>query len=103
MTRVGMDEMRRVNVEDWGCAVMRRVWRLAGHMSRRADGRWGTAVLDWIPEGGARAVGRPEKRWGDDIRRFLRVRGGRNVEGRWRELAADREGWKRMGEDFERC
>ncbi|CAH2268479.1 jg16908 [Pararge aegeria aegeria] len=43
---------------------------LAGHITRRTDGRWGSKVLEWRPRSGKRSVSRPQKRWIDDIKRI---------------------------------
>ncbi|KAI8424651.1 hypothetical protein MSG28_003078 [Choristoneura fumiferana] len=42
-------------------------WQRAGHIARRADGRWGRKVLEWRPRIGKRSVGRPPTRWTDDL------------------------------------
>ena len=77
VTHLAVDEMRRAEVEDWGEAVRRKIWVLAGHISRRDDERWSTKMLEWQPERGIRKVGHPDKRWSDDLDR---KRGARRVE-----------------------
>ena len=63
------EECRRpfVKIEDWVTKSRMMKWSWAGHVARRTDGRWSTAVLEWKPIGGKRNVGRPIKRWGDDL------------------------------------
>ena len=88
-------------VKDWTREQRARKWRWAGHIARRQDGRWGTALLDWTPEGGARAVGRPCARWADALDQFVcktileftcdDVSGLQR--GEWQLLAQDRDGW----------
>ena len=34
-------------------------WAWAGHVARRTDGRWTTAVTEWTPRTGKRSQGRP--------------------------------------------
>ena len=78
---------------DWATEQIRRKYQMAGHFSRRDDSRWTTKVLYWIPEGGTRKRGHPERRWTDDLDKFF----GQMVEagtGEWRALADDRGAWK---------
>jgi hypothetical protein len=86
-------------IPDWVTEQTRRKYRLAGHVSRRNDGRWSAKVLCWSPEGGTRKRGRPERRWTDEFDTFfgalLQTR-----PGQWREIAADRETWKSFEEEF---
>jgi hypothetical protein len=50
-------------------------------------------VLVGKPDG-KRPLGRPRRRWGDNIKMDLRdVGGGR---GDWRKLAQDRDGWRAL-------
>ena len=46
VTHTASEKMSTAQVEDWGDAVRRKVWILAGHISRRHDGRWSTTMLD---------------------------------------------------------
>ena len=93
--------MKKAQVEDWGVAARRATWTLAGHISRRSDGRWSTEMLDWCPAGGGRRVGQPSKRWRDDIERvsqkLLEEEGAQRCSPEeWRIAAENREEWQRL-------
>ncbi|PZC77920.1 hypothetical protein B5X24_HaOG202801 [Helicoverpa armigera] len=60
-------------------------WQWAGHIARRADGRWGRKVLEWRPRTSKRSVGRPPTRWTDDL---IKVAGRR-----WMQVASNRDWW----------
>ena len=67
----------------------RRV-RWAGHVARMGEDRGVHRVLVGKPEG-KRPLGRPRRRWEDNIKMDLEeVGGGR---GDWMELAQDRDRW----------
>ena len=61
-------------------------------MARMGEGRSIHRVLVGKPEGN-RPLGRPRRRWEDNIKMDLReVRGG----GDWMELAQDRDRWRAL-------
>ena len=67
----------------------RRV-RWAGHVARMGEVRGVHRVLVGKSEG-KRPLGRPRRRWEDNIKMdFRKLDGGR---GEWIELAQDRDGW----------
>jgi hypothetical protein len=55
--------------------------------------RGGHSVLVGKPEG-KRPLGRPRRRWQDNIKMDLKEVGG--VRGDWMELAQDRDGWRAL-------
>ena len=64
--------------------------RWAGHVARMGEDRGVHRVLVGKPEG-KRPLGRPSRRWEDNIKMDLQeVLGGR---GDWMELAQDRDRW----------
>ena len=68
-------------------------WRWAGHISRYSDGRWTVETTRWKgPTSGKREVGRPIKRWTDDIRKIAGKR--------WMKRGKDRKAWKELEEAF---
>jgi len=70
--------------------VKSRRMRWAGHVARMGDDRDVYRVLVGKPEG-KRPLGRPSRRWEDNIKIDLEeVGGGR---GDWMELAQDRDRW----------
>ena len=59
-----------LGVSDWVLKQRARKWTLAGRVASQTDGRWSTRVLSWKPWFRIfpkRDVGRPRKRWEDDI------------------------------------
>ena len=55
---------------NWVGLQRRTKWKLAGETARRGDGRWSTRILSWQPwfrVSPRRCVGRPRRRWDDDI------------------------------------
>jgi hypothetical protein len=67
--------------------VKSRRMRWAGHVARMEEGRGVHRVLVGKPEG-KRPVGRPRRKWEENIKMDLQEEGG---DGDWMELAQDRE------------
>ena len=67
--------------------------RWAGHVARMGEGRGVYKVLVGKPEG-RRPLGRPRRRWEDNIRKDLREVGCGCVD--WMELAQDRDRWRAL-------
>ena len=73
--------------------VKSRRMRWAGHVARMVEGRGMHRVLVGKPEG-KRPLGRPRRRWEDNIKMDLQeVEGGC---GKWVELAQDRDRWRAL-------
>jgi len=71
--------------------VKSRRMRWVGHVARIGQGRGVYRVLVGKPEG-MRPLGRPRRRWEDNIKMdFQEVGGG---YGDWMELAQDRDRWR---------
>ena len=70
----------------------RRV-RWAGHVARMAEGRGVHRVLVGKSEG-KRPLGRPRRRWEDNITMDLKEVGGGCED--WMELAEDRDRWRAL-------
>ena len=68
--------------------IKSRKMRWAGHVARMGEGRGVYRVLVGKPEG-RRPLGRPRRRWQDNIRMDLREVGCGCVD--WMELAQDRQ------------
>ena len=62
-------------------------------MVRMEEGRWVHRVLAGKPEG-KRPLGRPRRRWEDNIKMNLEEVGG--GYGDWMELAEDRDRWRAL-------
>ena len=70
-----------------------RRMRWAGHVARMEEGRGMHKGLVGKPEG-KRPLGRPSRRWEDNIKMDLEEVGGGC--GDWMELAQDRERWRAL-------
>ena len=92
-TRNAEGHLRRLKIEDWVTKSRRMKWSWAGHVARRNDGRWSTAILNWKPVGGKRKVGHPTARWRDDLASFCKTYIMDLDEDEWVLLTQDREGW----------
>ena len=73
--------------------VKSRRIRWAGHVARMGEDRGVHRVLVGKPEG-KRPLGRPRRRWEDNIKMDLQVVGG--GRGGWMELAQDRDRWRAL-------
>jgi hypothetical protein len=71
--------------------VKSRRMRWAGHVARMGEGRGVYRVLVVRPEG-KKPLGRPRRRWEDNIKMDLKEVGGGC--GDWIELAQDRDRWR---------
>jgi len=72
--------------------VKSRRMKWEGHVARMGDGRVVHKVLVGKPEG-KRLLGRPRRRWKDNIKMDLRKLGW---SGDWMELAQDRDRWRAL-------
>ena len=73
--------------------IKSRRMRWAGHVARMEERRGVHKVLVGKPEG-KRPLGRPRRRWEDNIKMDLQEV-GRDC-GEWMELAQDRDGWRAL-------
>ena len=73
--------------------VKSRRMRWAGHVARMGEGRGVHRVLVGKPEG-KRPLGRPRRRWEDNIKMDLQEVGASC--GEWMELAQDRDRWRAL-------
>jgi hypothetical protein len=71
--------------------IKSRRMRWAGHVARMGEGRGAYRVLVGRPEG-KRPLGRPRRRWEDNIKMDLREIGIERVN--WIRLAQDRVQWR---------
>jgi hypothetical protein len=67
--------------------------RWAGHVARMAEVRVAYNILVGRPEG-RRPLGRPRRKWGDNIKMDLREIGFEDVD--WINLAQDRDRWRAL-------
>jgi len=73
--------------------VKSRRMRWAGHAARMWEGRGVHRILVGKPEG-KRPMGRPRRRWEDNIKTDLQEVGGGFPD--WMELAQDRDMWRAL-------
>jgi hypothetical protein len=73
--------------------VKSRRMRWAGHVAHTGEDRGVNRVLVGKPEG-KRPLGRPRRRWEDNIKMEFQKVGG--VSGDWMELAHDRDRWRAL-------
>ena len=73
--------------------IKSRRMRWAGHVARMGEERGAYRILVGKPEG-KRLLGRPRRRWVDDIRMDLQDVGCGYVD--WIGLAQDRDGWRKL-------
>jgi hypothetical protein len=64
-----------------------------GHAMRMDEKRTPKSVLEWKPVG-RRIIGRPRKRWIEDIEEDIQMMGIRG----WRKLSKERTKWRRITE-----
>ena len=82
---------QRTRVTDIVQYVTNTKWKWAGHIARIKDSRWAIRSTEWQTEG-ARSVGRPKRRWRDDI---VGQQGAV-----WTRIAKDRDRWKTLAEGY---
>jgi len=73
--------------------IKSRRMRWVGHVARMGDGRGIYRVLVGRPEG-KRPLGRPRRRWDDNIKSDLQEVGCGGMD--WIELAQDRDKWRTL-------
>lgn len=52
--------------------ISRHKWNWAGHIASAADTRWAKKMLEWRSKTLKRPLGRPQKRWTDDMTNITR-------------------------------
>ena len=89
-------------------------WKLALRIATSPSERWLKKAAEWNPELStkyktSRAIGRPKKRWEDDINNFLKqeldgdddpIELSNQLNKIWTELARDRKRWTQLEETY---
>jgi hypothetical protein len=79
-------------VQNYKCVFTKsRRMRLAGHVARTGEKRNAYKILVGKPEG-KRSLGRPRRRWVDNIKMNFREIGWDGVD--WIDMAQDRDKWR---------
>jgi hypothetical protein len=73
--------------------IKSRRMRWAGHVSRMGEMRNAYRILVGKPEG-RRPLGRPRRKWVDNMKMVLREIGWDDVD--WADLAQDRDQWRAL-------
>ena len=80
---------------DWVQLQRRRQWLFAGKVASADDRRWSTPLLKWRPWFRVlpgRSVGRPRKRWDDNIQHL--------AGGDWVQVAQDHNLWQALSQGY---
>ena len=86
-THEAESRMKKLNIEDWVSVQRRRKWRWAQKVANCDGDSWTLEALTWDPYpriaiAESRRVGRPAKRWSDDLRQYI-----------YRTLYSDENSW----------
>ena len=107
-TKEAEEKMRAANVPCWIETQRNMKWRLAMRIASHPETRWTKKAAKWNPglsirTKACRAVGRPNKRWEDDINQFLKPEETEETEGNdlrnndtWIWAAADQKRGKEL-------
>ena len=76
-TENAMDKMERAKIRCWNRTHKKMKWKLALRIATSLSERWVKKAAEWNPDLSSRyrsnrAIGRPRKRWEDDINEFLK-------------------------------
>ena len=117
-TADAIDKMEHARIRCWNKTHRKMKWKLALRIATSPSERWIKKAAEWNPELSSRyrtnrAIGRPKKRWEDDINDFLK----QNLEEKeneeplerksqnnniWMNIAKDRKEWTRLEEKYTR-
>lgn len=83
---------RRTRVTDIMDKIARLRWQWVAHVARQNTEKWSYRVTFWRPRETKRSVGRPRKRWIDDI---VTIAGKQ-----WMRTARNKKAWKQLEEAY---
>ena len=115
-TADAIDKMEHARIRCWNKTHRKMKWKLALRIATSPSERWLKKAAEWNPELSSRyrtnsAIGRPKKRWEDDIKDFLK----QNIDEKeneepierknqnnniWINTAKDRKEWTRLEEKY---
>ena len=115
-TADAIDKMEHAKIRCWNRAHRKMKWKLALRIATSPSERWIKKAAEWSPELSSkyrtnRTIGRPKKRWEDDINDFLKQnhderktdepheRKNHN-NNMWINIAIDRKEWTRLEEKY---
>lgn len=111
-TADALDKMERAKIRCWNKTHKKMKWKLALRIATSPSERWLKKAADWNPETSSkymtsRSIGRPKKRWEDDINDFLKQiydetkkEETRENKISWISAANDRKEWSRLEEKY---
>ena len=115
-TADALDKMEHAKIRCWNRTHKKMKWKLALRIATSPSERWLKKAAEWNPELSSRyrtnrAIGRPRKRWEDDINDFLKQNLDEKVNEEpierksqnnniWINTAKDRKKWARLEEKY---
>ena len=115
-TADAIDKMEHAKIRCWNKTHRKMKWKLALRIATSPSERWLKKAAEWNPELSSRyrtnrTIGRPKKRWEDDINDFLKQNlDERKIEeplerknqnnNTWINIASDRKEWTRLEEKY---
>ena len=115
-TADAIDRMDHAKIRCWNKTHKKMKWKLALRIATSPSERWVKKAAEWNPEVSSkyrtsRTIGRPKKRWEDDINDFLKQNHDetkieetreRRIQNnnRWISIAIDRKEWTRLEEKY---
>ena len=102
-----MEKMENEKIRCWKMTQRKMKWRLAMRIATSPNDRWLIKAAEWNPELSSkyrtnRSIGRPRKRWEDDINEFLKqiedetenlTESSNHINKNWINTAKDRGRW----------
>ena len=109
-----MEKMESAKIRCWNKTHKKMKWKLALRIATSSRDRWLRKAAEWNPELSTRyrinrAIGRPRKRWEDDINEFLKhefddnnnpIESNIQTNKTWISIAKDRESWALLEEAY---
>ena len=110
-TEEAIDKMDDAKIRCWIKTHKRMKWRMALRISSLPNERWMVKAAEWNPELSSRyktyrAIGRPRRRWEDDINEFLKLEENETENSTesenksWIKAATDRGRWILLEKDY---
>ena len=111
-TKEAEEHMENHKIECWTEVHRRQKWRMARRITTLPEKRWSRRVFNWHPGldnniKARRQVGRPKRRWEDDLNEFMKTEeeqdGERNDlknNNSWMKGVEDYKKWKENEETF---
>ena len=109
-----MEKMECAKIRCWNRTHKKKKWKLALRIATSPSERWLNKAAEWNPELSSRyrtnrAIGRPRKRWKDDINEFFKqefeerenpIESNNQTNKTWINIAKDRRRWALLEETY---